>query len=101
NNEAHYSDVFKQGRTEYAIPAGAQDDPAKLHALSAFFFWTAWAASTNRPDDDVSYTSNWPHEKLVGNEPTSDSIVWTGVSIIVLLAGIGAMAWWHAAEKHG
>src|SRR5262249_17895566 len=77
SNQAHYSSVFSEGRTEYAIPSGAQTDAAKLRALSAFFFWSSWAASTNRPGDDVSYTSNWPHEKLVGNEPTSDSIVWT------------------------
>ena len=44
----------------------------------------------NRPGDDVTYTSNWPHEPLVGNRPTGDAVVWTGVSIIVLLAGIGA-----------
>jgi nitric oxide reductase subunit B len=98
-NEAHYADVFAQGRAAYAIPAGTQVDPVKLHALSAFFFWSSWAASTNRPNDDVSYTSNWPHEKLVGNQPTSDSIVWTGVSILALLAGIGGLSSWHASKK--
>jgi nitric oxide reductase subunit B len=71
-----------------------------MHALASFFFWTSWAASTNRPGDTVTYTSNWPHERLVGNEPTSDAIVWTGVSIIVLLAGLGGMAWWRAARQH-
>jgi len=98
-NEAHYADVFAHGRPEYAIPEGTQIDPKKLHALSAFFFWSSWAASTNRPNADVSYTSNWPHEKLVGNQPTDDSIVWTGVSIIALLAGIGGLTSWHASQK--
>ncbi|HXI31200.1 MAG TPA: cbb3-type cytochrome c oxidase subunit I, partial [Vicinamibacterales bacterium] len=41
----------------------------------------------------------WPHEPLIANRPTGDAIVWTGVSIILLLAGIGAMAWWHASRK--
>jgi len=67
--------------------------------LSAFFFWTSWAASTNRPDDDITYTSNWPHEPLVGNRATGESIVWTGVSIIMLLAGISAMVWWYAGRR--
>ncbi|HMI84311.1 MAG TPA: nitric-oxide reductase large subunit [Polyangiaceae bacterium] len=98
-NHAHYTDVFKNGRAAYAIPEGTQTDPQKLRALSAFFFWSSWAASTNRPNDDVSYTSNWPHEKLVGNQPTSDSVVWTGVSILVLLAGIGALSSWHASKE--
>ena len=91
-NLAYYSDVFTNGREEYAIPAGAVTDPDRLRQLAAFFFWTSWAASTNRPDDSVTYTNNWPHEPLVGNRPTGDSVVWTGVSIIMLLAGIAAMA---------
>jgi len=32
---------------EYAIQAGALADPVKQRQLAAFFFWTAWAASTN------------------------------------------------------
>lgn len=90
DNLAHYSDVFTRGREEYAIPAGALSDPGRLRGLAAFFFWSAWAASTNRPGDDITYTSNWPHEPLVGNRPTGDAVVWTGVSIILLLAGIDA-----------
>jgi nitric oxide reductase subunit B len=96
-NSAHYASVFGDGRAEYAIPAGAQSDPERLAMLNAFFFWTAWAATTLRPGDTVTYTNNWPHEPLVGNTVTGDALVWTGVSIILLLAGIGAMALWHSA----
>ena len=98
-NAAHYADVFGNGRSEYAIQKGAVSDPGRQARLAAFFFWTSWAAVTNRPADTVSYTSNWPHETLVGNRPTSEAIVWTGVSILVLLAGIGAMAFWYATQK--
>jgi nitric oxide reductase subunit B len=96
-NLEHYSDVFANGKAEYAIPAGAVSDPDRLKKLSAFFFWTAWPR-TNRPDDDITY-ANWPYEPLVGNRPTGDTVVWTGVSIIMLLAGISAMVWWYAARK--
>lgn len=96
--QAHYSQVFSEGNTAYSIPQGAVTDPQRLHNLSAFFFWTSWAASTNRPGDDISFTHNWPHEPLVGNRPTGESVVWTGVSIIMLLAGICAMVWWYASE---
>jgi len=99
SNLAHYSEVFSEGNSDYAIPEGAVTDPDRLHKLSAFFFWTSWAASTNRPDDVTSFTNNWPHETLVGNRPSGDNIVWTGVSIIMLLAGISAMAWWYASKR--
>jgi nitric oxide reductase subunit B len=98
-NRAHYSDVFSRGREEYAIPSGTLTDADTLRKLAAFFFWTSWAASTSRPNDDVTYTSNWPHEPLVGNRPTGDTVVWTGVSIILLLAGIGLMASYHASIR--
>ena len=98
-NLAHYTDVFTRGRNEYAIPPGTLTDTENLRKLAAFFFWTSWAASTNRPNDTTTYTSNWPHEPLVGNRPTADAIVWTGVSIIVLLAGIGAMASYYASIR--
>ncbi len=98
-NLAHYADVFANGRDAYAIPAHVIDDPTRARRLAAFFFWSAWAATATRPGDAVSYTNNWPHEPLVGNRPTGDTVVWTGVSILMLLAGIGAMATWHASRK--
>jgi nitric oxide reductase subunit B len=98
-NVEHYAKVFGDGQADYAIPAGAVPDPARIRQLSAFFFWSSWAASTNRPDDHITYTNNWPYEPLVGNRPTGETVVWTGVSIIMLLAGVSAMAWWYAARR--
>jgi nitric oxide reductase subunit B len=99
SNMLHFNDVFSNGRDEYAIPKNTLSDLEKLIKLNAFFFWSAWAASTNRPDENFTYTNNWPHEELIGNIPTPDTIVWTGVSIIVLLLGIGGMALYYAANK--
>lgn len=98
-NFEHYRTVFIEGNADYAIPAGTVSSEKRLRKLCSFFFWTSWAASTTRPDDIASYTNNWPHEPLVGNRPTGDNIVWTGVSVIMLLAGISAMAWWYASRK--
>ena len=95
---AHFMDVFAHGRKDYAIPTGAQPDPVKLRQLSAFIFWTAWAATTERPGERITYTHNWPFEPLVGNTLTGDAWIWTGVSVLLLLAGIGAMALWHASQ---
>jgi nitric oxide reductase subunit B len=96
----HYTEVFSKGETAYAIPAGSVPDPERRRALSAFIFWSAWCASTNRPGDTVTYTHNWPHEPLIGNRATGETVLWTGVSIIMLLAGISAMVWWYAARRN-
>ena len=94
----YYADVFTRGRNEYAIPANAMSDPAKLRQMSAFFWWTAWAASTDRPGTLVTYTQNWPHEPLINNQPTSGAIVWSVVSFVLLLAGVGGMVWYFASQ---
>ncbi len=96
-NARHFATVFSQGRPEYAIPRGTVTDPERLRQLSTFFFWTAWASAAYRPGDSISYTSNWPHEPLIGNVPTAEAVMWTGVSILLLLGGIGFIVWFYAA----
>ncbi|HJT77360.1 MAG TPA: nitric-oxide reductase large subunit, partial [Gemmataceae bacterium] len=96
-NAAHYADVFGNGRKEYAIPAGALTDPARQRAMSMFFFWTAWACATDRPDLAISYTQNWPHEPLIDNRPTADTVLWSIVSFVLLLAGVGGMVWYFGS----
>ena len=90
----HYDGLFTNDpslnklREAYAIQKNAIKDPARLKLMNSFFFWTAWATVTNRPGQEISYTNNWPHEDLVGNKPTASLILWTGFSVILLLAGI-------------
>lgn len=96
----YYGDVYGKGRDAYAIPAGALSDAAKQRQMATFFWWTAWAASTNRPGQEVSYTQNWPHEELVGNRPTGGTIVWSVISFVLLLAGIGGMVWYFGSQEH-
>lgn len=96
DNLRHYTDVFTNGSSDYAIQKGAQADPIKLRQMTAFFFWTAWASAANRPNNTISYTSNFPSEPLVANYPTPSSIVWTGVSVILLIGSLGGMVWFYA-----
>lgn len=96
---AYYANVFSAGRREYAIPAGALTDPAKQQDIAAFFWWTSWAAHTDRPGSDVTYTNNWPHESLVANAPTPGAVLWSILSFVGLLAGIGGLVWWHASQE--
>jgi nitric oxide reductase subunit B len=96
---AYYAGVFANGRKEYAIPVSALTDTTKQKQLASFFWWSAWAASTDRPGATVTYTNNWPHEPLVANGPTSGAILWSIVSVVWLLAGIGALVWWYSSQE--
>ncbi len=104
---AHYAALFGSDpalaklREQYAMTEGALPDAADRQALTAFFFWSAWAAATDRPGETgLSYTSNWPHEPLVGNTMTTGAAMWSMASIVLLLAGIAAMLWLHGREAH-
>ncbi len=99
HNVDHYTDIFRNGHEEYAIPSDMLRENEQVRKLVSFFFWSSWAASTNRPGENMTYTSNWPHEPLIDNRPTSDAIIWTGMSIIMLLGGIGLLVWYYAAQK--
>jgi len=88
-------------REDYAMQDVTVKDPDRLEALTRFFFWTSWAAATDRPGTNVTYTNNWPHEPLIGNRPTGANVLWTMVSVVLLLAGIGALVWWRAFRKGG
>ena len=86
-------------REIYAIPKNAVKDPQRLAELNAFFWWASWACITNRPESDITYTSNWPADELVGNKPAGMVVVWSVISFVLLLGGIGALAWYYAASK--
>jgi nitric oxide reductase subunit B len=106
NVAAHYESLFGNDpataslREAYAMKDDTVPDVANRRALSAFFWWSAWATTATRPGDAVSYTNNWPAEPLVGNTPPANLLVWTVFSVLFLLAGI-ALLGWHHAVSHG
>ena len=107
---AHYTALFGgagDGPEAHALreahgipeqPLGPGPD-AEVRQLVAWWWWTAWAAVTLRPDDDVTYTNNWPHEPLVGNRPSGATFIWTFVSVVLLIAGAGALCWFFLRER--
>ena len=86
---------FETLRHNYAIPKMSIKDPERMHKMNAFFFWATWATVTERPNQKISYTHNWPSDELVGNVATKDLLVWSGVSIILLLFCIGVLIFYH------
>lgn len=102
---AHYVSVFSDDkateslREQYAIRNNPVPNAEYRQAMTGFFFWTSWAASTNRPGNDITYTSNWPHEPLINNKPTSGAVLWSIASVILLIGGIGLLVWHHSKTK--
>jgi nitric oxide reductase subunit B len=121
NVAAHYESLFGNDpanaplREAYAMKNDTVPDAAHRRALTSFFWWTAWAAGTERPreagdgivptrsgvvDKQVTYTNNWPSEPLIDNTPAPSMWVWSAFSVLFLLAGIALLGWWHARQAH-
>ena len=91
---------LQKTRENYAMKEVTLPSAERRERLTEFFFWTAWAASTERSDGNATYTNNWPHEPLIDNKPTTENILWSVVSIVLLVAGIGALVWaWAFLRK--
>ena len=88
----HYAYIFQVSDSEVSRKLREQ------YALSSFIFWTSWSAVTNRPNNNISYTSNWPYDTLVGNTPPASLLIWTLLSIILLLGAIGALVWFYVQQ---
>jgi len=95
---AHYRQLFTRGDPERALPPGMiqeQHMPAtdrayvaqgdQIQQISDFFFWTAWLSTVNRPGLNYSYTNNWPFDAAAGNTLTFSSVLWSGVSVTLLV----------------
>ena len=87
----YYGNYFGKTSHDKGLRADAISDPTQIRQLTSFFSWTAWAGSTLRPDKNYSYTNSWPPEPLVANKPPANVLVWSVLSLIALLAGIGAL----------
>ena len=104
----YYQQFFSNPTTINGLRPDAITDQEQIKQLTAFFSWSAWAASARRPGQNYSYTNNWPPEALVGNTPTANTVVWSVLSLITLLGGIGVLLavygrWnflgWHGRER--
>src|SRR5262249_20336686 len=101
----YYGEFFSTPDTRNGLRPSAITDPRQIRQLTAFFCWSAWTASALRPGLNYSYTNNWPPEPLVANRPTADAMVWSALSLIALLGGIGlllaAFGRWNFLGWHG
>lgn len=92
--------AYSGTRESFAMKETSLPDAQRRQRMTEFFFWTAWAASTERTEGSATYTNNWPHEPLIGNVPTAENIIWSVISVVLLIAGVGGLIWaWSFLRK--
>lgn len=82
------------------LKASMITDPEDTRKITAFIAWTAWTAVARRPGLAYSYTNNWPPEELVGNALTGDAVMWSALSLVALLGGIGIVLGLYGRYSH-
>jgi len=103
----HYDALFGEStdpaiiklRDAYALQDRAIPDATRRTQLTAFFWWTSWSCGTERPGNSITYTNNWPHEPLIGNVPSSANLLWSLISVVVLIAAIGGLVYWQSHNQ--
>ncbi|ATO46314.1 hypothetical protein C5L30_001465 [Companilactobacillus farciminis] len=99
----HYRHEFRNNPHEAGLPENMihnntddfMQNGDKIDQLTYFFFWGAWLSSTNRPHQTYSYTNNWPYDLDAGNIMTSEAMVWTALSVAVLVTGVGVVIYFY------
>ena len=86
---AKWRNYFSNPKTNYGLPAKYINNPEELKQLTAFFAWCSWASVVNRPGKNYTYTNNFPFEPAAGNMPSADALLWSALSLVALLGGIG------------
>lgn len=102
-----YRNWFGPSATQEGLRRPHLQDQEEVRQISAYFSWAAWVCSATRPGTGYSYTNNWPPEPLAGNVPTTDAFIWSILSLVALLGGVGIVLFafgryewlgWHREE---
>jgi nitric oxide reductase subunit B len=83
-----WADYFQNGAP--GLSAGFIREENEVRSLTAYFAWASWATRAERPGKKYSYTNNWPYEPLAGNGPTPQIYLWSALSLLFLLGGLGS-----------
>lgn len=91
--ERFWDRTFSEGDAHYGFLPNSIPTAEERKDLAAFFFWTAWAAVTNRPGLNYSYTNNWPSDITVGNHASTQAFVFSILSILALFVVLGVVVY--------
>jgi nitric oxide reductase subunit B len=87
----YWTEYFLVPARNGGLTASLITDPTELRQFTAFVTWAAWASVASRPGETYSYTMNFPYDPSVGNVPTPGMLLWSALSLVVLLAGIATV----------
>ena len=87
--QAEWAAYFREGPP--GLPRDYIRHSEETRSLTAFLSWASWATRARRPGRDYSYTNNWPYDPAAGNRPSGDALLWSGISLVFLLGGLGLM----------
>ncbi len=102
-----YRDWFGPNQKQQGLQRPHLGVRQDVDQLTSFFAWASWVATAARPGTGYSYTNNWPPEPMAGNAPTAEAFLWSVLSLIALLGGIGLILFifgrynllgWHRGE---
>jgi len=88
---ASWTAYFRNPARNGGLQRDLISDPNELRQFTAFVTWAAWVSVANRPGENHSYTNNFPYDPSVGNVPIPSALLWSALSLIVLLAGTAAV----------
>ncbi len=91
----YYTELFTKGNDRMGLQPGIARNDKDGFIIASFFSWLAWAAGTTRPGKDVTYTTNWPYDPLVGNVPTAEMVIWSIVSVVLLILTLGLVLFFY------
>jgi nitric oxide reductase subunit B len=92
-----YVSRYHEGDRNRGIPEGFLDSAEHARRLADFALWTAWISHADRPGSEHSYTNDWPYAPASGNRPPTRSVIWSAISVILLVGGGGIGVWAYRA----
>jgi nitric oxide reductase subunit B len=92
-NRKYWEKEFAEGDAHYGFLKNTIPSAAERKDIADFFFWTAWAAGTPRPGMSYTYTNSWPPDRSVGNMASTETYLWSLLSIVSLFSVLGVVVY--------
>jgi nitric oxide reductase subunit B len=90
---------YHDGSLDRGVPAGFVGSEREARKFADFALWTAWISHTDRPGSDHSFTNEWPYSPAAGNTPTGSTMIWSVISMVLLVGAVGVGVWLYKAVE--